>query len=128
MTDALAAAHVDARLAVERAKSILSRALIDQEKAPPLLAISQALTELAQIITVEQAAAPTAEPGPVGPLSGRHIQILRLFADDASTDEVAAALHLSPHTVRSHTARLLSALKVHHRAGAVGKASRLGVL
>lgn len=128
MTETLAAAHVDARLAVERAKSVLTRALIDSEKAPPMLAISMALTELSQIRTVEQVAAPEQPAVPVHHLSARHVEIVRHLADDASTDEIAGALFISPQTVKSHVQLLLKYLGVHHRAGAVGKAARLGIL
>jgi two-component system response regulator DesR len=62
------------------------------------------------------------------PLSERERQVLDLVASGATNREIAAALHLSPHTVKEHTSALYRKLKVRNRAEAVQRAQRIGLL
>lgn len=66
--------------------------------------------------------------GPVADLTPRQTEVLRLLADGASTDQIAAMLHLSRETVRNHIRHILAALDVHSRLEAVVQAHRQGLL
>jgi two-component system response regulator DesR len=61
-------------------------------------------------------------------LSGRERAVLDLIAGGATNREIAAELHLSPHTVKDHTSVLYRKLKARNRAEAVQRAQRLGLL
>ncbi|HUB72824.1 MAG TPA: response regulator transcription factor [Solirubrobacteraceae bacterium] len=60
-------------------------------------------------------------------LTGREREILALVADGATNREIAAALFLSPHTVKEHTSSLYRKLGARNRADAVQRAQRLGL-
>jgi two-component system response regulator DesR len=64
---------------------------------------------------------------PAAPLSPRERDVLGLMAGGATNREIAAALHLSPHTVKEHTGKLYRKLGVRNRAEAVRRAERLGL-
>jgi two-component system response regulator DesR len=72
------------------------------------------------------------EPAPTGGvplvLSGREREVLERVAGGATNREIAAELHLSPHTVKEHTSALYRKLEVRNRAEAVQRAQRLGLL
>ncbi len=61
-------------------------------------------------------------------LSTRERQVLERVAAGATNREIAAALHLSPHTIKEHTSALYRKLEVRNRAEAVQRAQRLGLL
>ena len=61
-------------------------------------------------------------------LTARQAEVLRLLGDGASTDQIAASLHLSKETVRNHVRHILRALGAHSRLEAVAFAHRQGVL
>jgi two-component system response regulator DesR len=70
-----------------------------------------------------------AEDAPAGPgLSAREREVLELVATGATNREIAALLHLSPHTVKEHTSALYRKLEARNRADAVQRAQRLGLL
>ena len=52
-------------------------------------------------------------------LSGREIAVLEEIALGTSTEEIAAKLHVSPHTVRTHIKNILRKLDARTRAHAV---------
>jgi two-component system response regulator DesR len=64
---------------------------------------------------------------PRAPLSPREREVLALLATGATNREIAAQLHLSPHTVKEHTSGLYRKLDVRNRAEAVQRAERLGL-
>ena len=70
-------------------------------------------------------------PGKLGtrpvrsPLSTREWEVFDLLCQQRSTDEVAAALSLSPETVRTHIKNILRKLGVSSRAEAVALAAEL---
>ncbi len=66
-----------------------------------------------------------ARPGPT--LTDREAEILGLIAGGATNREIAAALYLSPHTVKEHTSTLYRKLGARNRADAVRRAQRLGL-
>ncbi len=61
-------------------------------------------------------------------LTGREQEVLAHVAGGATNREIAAELHLSPHTVKEHTSALYRKLGVRNRAEAVQRAQRLGLL
>ena len=63
----------------------------------------------------------------VAPLSKREQQILGLLASRLSNKEIADRLHISPVTVKRHTATIYQKLGVHGRRQAVAKATGLGM-
>jgi len=61
------------------------------------------------------------------PLSPREREVLDLIADGSTNREIAATLHLSPHTIKEHTSSLYRKLGARNRAEAVQRAQRLGL-
>ena len=61
-------------------------------------------------------------------LSEREQDVLTGIATGATNREIAAQLHLSPHTVKEHTSSLYRKLEVRNRAEAVRTADQLGLL
>jgi DNA-binding NarL/FixJ family response regulator len=68
-----------------------------------------------------------AKEQPRAPLSPRERDVLGLLVTGATNREIAAALHLSPHTVKEHTSSVYRKLEVRNRAEAVQRAERLGL-
>ena len=66
--------------------------------------------------------------GAVDPLSDRELDVLRLLATDLSGPEIARALVVSLHTVRSHTKSIFAKLGVNSRRAAVRRAEELDLL
>ena len=62
------------------------------------------------------------DPVPTMPLTQRQTELLQLVADGRTNEEIARALHLSPHTVRAHLSNVFERLGVTTRAAAVAKA------
>jgi DNA-binding NarL/FixJ family response regulator len=61
-------------------------------------------------------------------LTERETAVLQLIATGATNREIAAELHLSPHTVKEHASALYRKLSARNRADAVLRAQRLGIL
>jgi two-component system response regulator DesR len=61
------------------------------------------------------------------PLSPREREVLDLISGGSTNREIAAALHLSPHTIKEHTSSLYRKLGARNRADAVQRAQRLGL-
>ena len=61
-------------------------------------------------------------------LSGRQMEVLRLMARGDPNKEIARQLDLSPATVKTHVAALLSALGAANRTEAVIKAHGMGLI
>jgi DNA-binding NarL/FixJ family response regulator len=68
-----------------------------------------------------------AEERPTAVLSEREQEVLDLVAAGRTNREIAAGLHLSPHTVKEHTSALYRKLGARNRAEAVRRAQRLGL-
>jgi len=60
-------------------------------------------------------------------LSQREREVLDLISRGATNREIAAELHLSPHTIHEHTSTLYRKLGARNRADAVQRAARLGL-
>ncbi len=67
---------------------------------------------------------PEEQPMPSAELTPRQTEVLRLLTRGASVDEIAGALGISVHTVRTHVQRILETLGVHSQVEAVGRAFR----
>ncbi len=61
-------------------------------------------------------------------LSAREIEVLQLVADGSSNVDVAARLHITDATVKSHLVHVFSKLGVSSRTAAVSEARTLGIL
>jgi PAS domain S-box-containing protein len=61
-------------------------------------------------------------------LTPRQMEVLQLLGQGASTDDIAAELHLSRETVRNHVRHIFRALDVHSRLEAVAVAHERGLL
>ena len=61
-------------------------------------------------------------------LTKRQNEVLQLLGEGASTDQIAAALHLSRETVRNYVRQVLRALGAHSALEAVALAHREGLL
>ncbi|MFD8934821.1 response regulator transcription factor [Streptomyces sp. NPDC059578] len=61
-------------------------------------------------------------------LSGREIEVVRLLAQGHSNRAIAAALHLSEATIKTHLVRIYRKLGTENRAGTVSEAVRRGLL
>jgi PAS domain S-box-containing protein len=61
-------------------------------------------------------------------LTARQYEVLQLLGQGASTEDIAAMLHLSTETVRNHIRHLFVALGGHSRLEAVAIAHREGLL
>ena len=61
-------------------------------------------------------------------ISGREMAVLQALAAGRSNKEIAAGLHVSPHTVKTHVARLFDKLGARRRTDAIARARDLGLL
>jgi len=61
-------------------------------------------------------------------LTKRQSEVLELLGEGASTDQIAATLHLSRETVRNYVRQVLRALGAHSRLEAVALAHQEGLL
>lgn len=61
-------------------------------------------------------------------ISDRELAVLAALAEGRSNKEIAAAFHISPHTVKSHVASLYAKLGSRRRTEAVARARALGLL
>jgi DNA-binding CsgD family transcriptional regulator len=61
-------------------------------------------------------------------ISARELAVLQQLAAGRSNKEIAAALHVSPNTVKTHVARLFEKLGARRRTEAIARARALGLL
>ena len=61
-------------------------------------------------------------------LTEREQEVLKLLAAALTNAEIAAALYISEHTVRTHVARILAKLQLHDRAQAIVVAYETGLV
>ncbi len=61
-------------------------------------------------------------------LSARETEVLRLVADGATNNEIAAHLHITDATVKSHLVHIYTKLGVSSRTAAVASARDTGLL
>jgi DNA-binding CsgD family transcriptional regulator len=65
---------------------------------------------------------------PLGRLTRRELEVLRIFATGSTNGEIAASLGLSAFTVRNHLASIQRKLGARGRAGIVILAMRAGLI
>ncbi|MBF2048884.1 MAG: response regulator transcription factor [Elainella sp. C42_A2020_010] len=70
----------------------------------------------------------TAEANVVGQLSQRELEVLKLMVEGLSNPEIAAALYLSPNTVKTHVRGIMNKLAVDDRVQAAVVALRAGLV
>jgi len=61
-------------------------------------------------------------------ISARELTVLQEIAAGRSNKEIAANLHVSPDTVKTHVARLFVKLGAKRRTDAINKARELGIV
>lgn len=61
-------------------------------------------------------------------LSARELEVLHELAAGRSNKEIAAHLHVSPNTVKTHVARLFEKLDARRRTEAINRARELGIV
>ena len=61
-------------------------------------------------------------------ISSREKEVLHLIANEYTTNEIAAELYLSPHTVISHRKNLLQKMHAKNVAGMVRRGFEIGIL
>lgn len=86
--------------------------------------ISMFEAPVAQVISLED----RRQPRLTDALTERERQVLDALAAGDRTDDIAATLHLSPHTIRTHVKTLLAKLEARTRAHAVAIAYAEGGL
>jgi len=64
----------------------------------------------------------------IEPLTDSEVRVLRYLPTNLAAPEIAKELHLSVHTVRTHTRHVFDKLGVHSRTEAVRQARALGLL
>ena len=89
---------------------------------------AEVVTSAVQAVGAGNLVFPRSPREPSAPLSPREREVLALMAAGSTNREIAAQLHLSPHTVKEHTSALYRKLDVRNRAEAVQRAQRLGLL
>jgi DNA-binding NarL/FixJ family response regulator len=70
----------------------------------------------------------TSSGGPLGRLTTREIEVLRLMAGGASNPMIARKLGISPKTLRNHVSNIYRKLQIYDRAQAVLVAAREGLI
>jgi DNA-binding NarL/FixJ family response regulator len=70
---------------------------------------------------------PTASPAVPASLSDRELEVLRLVAEGKGNTEIAAALVISPKTVKNHLSHILAKLGLRNRVQAAVYAVRAGL-
>jgi DNA-binding NarL/FixJ family response regulator len=88
---------------------------------------AEVVTSAVQAVGAGNLVFPRSPREPSAPLSPREREVLALMAAGSTNREIAAQLHLSPHTVKEHTSALYRKLDVRNRAEAVRRAERLGL-
>ncbi|MCU0490435.1 MAG: response regulator transcription factor [Chloroflexaceae bacterium] len=69
-----------------------------------------------------------ARPDDMDELSARELEVLRLLVAGASNKAIAAQLHLSENTIKTHLSRIFEKLRVQSRAEAVAVALQRGIV
>jgi DNA-binding NarL/FixJ family response regulator len=92
--------------------------------------LEKALTALAAAERAVDSAPrrPAERQGPIGGLSPRQQEVLAMVAEGHSNKAIAEALYVSPNTVKTHVASLLSKLHADSRVQLAAIATRHALL
>ena len=71
---------------------------------------------------------PLRTPSLIPNLTNREKEVLKLIAEEATTDEISKMLHISTNTVETHRKNLISKFQVRNSVGLVKSAMELGLL
>ncbi len=100
-----------------------------------LFAVAAAFLGLGIVLGVRVFAAPAPVPFDGNPqalaalgLSERELEVLHELAAGHSNKEIAAHLHVSPNTIKTHLARLFDKLGAKRRTDAIRRARELGIV
>jgi two-component system NarL family response regulator len=93
-----------------------------------ILAPTMAVRLLDEFRTLAEGAPRELAPASVDELSERELDVLRLVAQGLSNKEIADALSLSEHTVKTHLANILEKLHLRSRAHAAAYAVQAGLV
>lgn len=100
-----------------------------------LLLVATAFLVLGIVLGVRVFAAPSPSAFDGNPqartalgLSARELEVLHELAAGHSNKEIAAHLHVSPNTVKTHVARLFEKLDAKRRTEAIRRARELGIV
>ncbi|MFW6126375.1 MAG: response regulator transcription factor [Chloroflexota bacterium] len=80
------------------------------------------------VVDYQQAAAGRKSYDPYNELSDREKDVLKLLAEDHTTQQIADMLVISPKTVEGHKTRLMAKLDLHSRVDLVKYALRKGII
>ena len=116
-------ATMEARRALEEA--VVAAAVAAQRAIEVAAALDETLAALSAE-GIEESQPPTVELGEtdLGSLSPREREVLALVAEGRSNKAIADALFVSPNTVKTHVASLLSKLRAESRAQLAAIAAR----
>ena len=121
---ALARATAEARTALEDA------AVAAAEAAARARTVATVLDEALMVLAAAERAVdsaplrPAERHGPIGGLSPREREVLAMVAEGHSNKAIAEALYVSPNTVKTHVASLLSKLHAESRVQLAAMAAR----
>lgn len=100
-----------------------------------LFLVAAAFLVLGIVLGVRVFAAPAPAPFDGNPkaleslgLSERELQVLQELAAGRSNKEIAAQLHVSPNTIKTHVARVFEKLGARRRTEAILRARELGIV
>jgi DNA-binding CsgD family transcriptional regulator len=100
-----------------------------------LFLVALAFLVLGIVLGVRVFGAPTPPPFDGNPkaqaqlgLSERELEVLHELAAGRSNKEIAAQLHVSPNTVKTHVARVFEKLGARRRTEAINRARELGIV
>ncbi len=106
---------------------MIRRAVAGEVAIPPRLA-GRMLEEFRRMSLREQSGGESLETGELNELTARELEVLHEVAQGKTDKEIAQALVLSVHTVKSHLRSILSKLQVEGRKEAVRLAKGKGLL
>lgn len=110
------------------ASGVLTRQITASQVSAALDAAQNQLVTIAPDFAVRVARSPVRSATVTESLTQREFEILQLIAAGLTNKAIAAALEISPHTVKFHVTGVLSKLGVQSRTEAVGAAVQLGLL
>ncbi|MBV4460256.1 LuxR C-terminal-related transcriptional regulator [Pseudomonas sp. COR58] len=113
-----------------QALETLRTAMAGVEKHQARQVLGELRQRAASLLLAHEAGLADGESGPLpeaGALSQRERQVLELIAQGHSNQQIADALFISLHTVKTHTRRIHAKLGVERRTQAVARAKSMGL-